>query len=82
MNKQEKIISNMLFRFENIIEEQKEHIEWLYEALYMLGEVLDAKITKDKDYDEEQEMNNIAEARQTIRSVINDIKFTHKGMED
>ncbi len=65
-----------------IIDKQKEHIEWLYEALYMLGEVLDAKITKDKEYDEEQEMNNIAEARQTIRSVINDIKFTHKGMED
>ena len=37
-----------------IIDKQKEHVEWLYEALYMLGEVLDAKITKDKDYDEEQ----------------------------
>ncbi len=84
MNKQEKIISNMLFRFENIIEEQKEHIEWLREALESLGEVLDERVIHLKEMPEEPEweIEKIVDARQNIRSVVNSVEITHATLKE
>ena len=78
MDKQEKIISNMLSRLERIIEDQSEHTEWLREVLDCLGQVLDERVTHLNETPEEPEweMEKIAEARQNIRSVVNSVKNT------
>ena len=69
----------LLQRYERIAEDEQQHINWLNEALNKSGEGLDEWIMNIEGVPSEEiwlGIRNISEARQNIRSVINDINIS------